>query len=188
MFVWSAEKIAKLTEMRVAGCSATQIAAALGETSRSAVLGKISRMGLPALTSGRRIAWTAPLISELRSLRQKGMSLENISRKMGISETTVRSKLRAIGISTGAPLPAPVHVGNIDPAPRLKTFLAAPVPIAEPITLGESRNVAIIDLHPLECRWATGEDEGRHLFCGMHVRDGRSYCPAHCGMAFRRAA
>ena len=43
---WTSDRVAKLKELNAEGLSAAQIARALGDTTRCAVIGKLSRLGL----------------------------------------------------------------------------------------------------------------------------------------------
>ena len=51
---WTDEAIAMLKQMRLRGCSASQIAKAIPWATRNAVIGKIHRLGLDPLTPARK--------------------------------------------------------------------------------------------------------------------------------------
>lgn len=52
-----------------------------------------------------------------------------------------------------------------------------------------SRDVALVDLEPSQCRFACNEVDGKHLFCGHPSKSGSAYCERHhdlCWIAPRK--
>ncbi len=46
-------------------------------------------------------------------------------------------------------------------------------------------NLELLDLPENGCRYPTGENEHRHLFCGHERHGARSYCAAHSRLSYR---
>jgi GcrA cell cycle regulator len=69
--IWSDEKIAELRVLWARGTSATIIAAAFGNVSRSAVLGKVHRLGLPHRNTMVERPYSRPVEKYTRPSRSK---------------------------------------------------------------------------------------------------------------------
>lgn len=49
-----------------------------------------------------------------------------------------------------------------------------------------SRDIALVDLEPNDCRFACNEVDGKHLFCGHPKQPGSSYCETHHALCWNK--
>jgi len=153
---WTAEAVENLKRLAFEGRSASVIAAALGATSRNAVIGKANRIGIKLNGDGRA---SAP---------------------GGTSVGAYRAPLAAI------PHPKPVpgkqtSAPTLSRAPEKKAAWT----LAE-TEVGEMRRVRFEEIREFACRWPLGDPRsGDFAYCGLKPAKGRSYCAGHCRMAYR---
>lgn len=69
--IWTDERIAELKVLWARGTSATLIAASFGDISRSAVLGKVHRLGLPHRNTILERPYSRPVATYTRPSRSK---------------------------------------------------------------------------------------------------------------------
>jgi len=165
---WPADKIDRLRELHAMGQVYSLIAAHLG-VSRSAVAGKIKRLGLasasPVLRVPRKPKAAAPPVTHKRNTFG-GMftKIANAKRK------------RKPALRIPAPWTPEARIGQ-PTQPRLR---CEPEPI--PVTA-----CSIYDLTNETCRWPVGPDTGRgQLFCGAPGADLAAQMP-YCGNCAPRA-
>lgn len=158
-FAWTDDRVETLKALWADDThSAREIAKALGCPSRSAVIGKVHRLGLP----GRQLGTRTDLVSrthEERATRRPYM----MSAKPGLNAKGRQQN------------------------PRGVAKLAGPVlPPVEPALTGNEPTLP--DLTRTACRWPVGEATGSaQMFCGA-PRDGAgSYCPFHAGRSVDRS-
>lgn len=159
--VWSEDRVQRLVDLWTAGVSASQIAVKLGEgISRSAVLGKVRRLELPARRTvvqsysrpGPKSGW-----SDGRRQRE--------AQRRGTVQRAISPRPARVRIHT-PPEVAPVEVDRSSDA-------WVPLPETAPVSL-VARKIGS------QCAWPVGD--GRvpgMVVCGCPVQDGRSYCPTH---------
>ena len=124
---WTEARVATLSAMWRAGNTAGEIAKALGDTSRNAVIGKAGRLGLPRreVTSGGDAAasdkpsivrsvpnayadgecgsdWTPERLELLEALWLDGTPTEEIARVLGLRRSEVIGKAQRLGLSIEA--------------------------------------------------------------------------------------
>lgn len=161
---WTDDRIEKLKSLWAEGLSASQIASALGEVTRNAVIGKIHRLGLSGRVKGAQ--------PPARPERQRSSDRPDARQTRG-------------GLASPQPaLRRALSVGN--------AVLKAD-PDEEPVALvvGEATVVSIhggvpfADLCHGMCRWPQGDPaDNAFRFCGRPVAAGHPYCSEHAGRAF----
>lgn len=150
---WSAEDNHTLRYMAARGFSGSQIAATLRRT-RSAVLGRASRMGVQ-------------LFSDLA-----GRGLEFVPAEKEPKRRQRAHRPRPVSV---AKRPEPALARYVpEPAPVAIVPVAAPEPVlaGEPVTLDQ--------LTRRSCRYIAGDPlNGGAMFCGADRQAGSAYCAAH---------
>jgi GcrA cell cycle regulator len=159
---WTDDRIEKLKSLWAEGLSASQIANALGEVTRNAVIGKIHRLGLSGRVKGA--------IAPARPDRQR-------------HEPEARPARAALA----APQPAlrrALAIGNAVLKSEPEEDVA-PVPVGEAAVIALHGGVSFADLGPCMCRWPQGDpSDGNFRFCGRPAQPGQPYCSEHAGRAF----
>lgn len=164
---WTDERVETLRTMWLAGSSASQIAAVLGDVTRNAVIGKVHRLGLSG--RGKPTSTATP-----RARKPRASS--------GASTRTRRSPTRpAAPVTMGAT----ALKGDLN---EQQQVVAEPVVRgrADLVLVGESPRLQIQELKENTCRWPIGDPltEDFH-FCGRGTLEGQPYCEYHCGVAFQ---
>jgi GcrA cell cycle regulator len=152
---WPESSITTLRRMWDEGHTATEIARELHGVSRSAVLGKVHRLGLEA----RRPAY--PVVVRAKAQSDDDRRLTQVIRRQ---EKARRQRERALARLAG---------------PKLKAvpILAAEAPRAEYL------NVGLLDLNRDQCRYSPSDD-APFLFCGQPVLTGHSWCEHCCAVVY----
>lgn len=159
---WTHEKVEQMLKLRDDGLSCSQIANKLGgfdhctDGGRSAVIGKLNRMGLATSRKEKRHGMAKPTRGSDRAIHRK---------RVLISPRIIEMRRLA---TKRAVEPAPVAIlPNVTPS-------ATGVP-----------GVSLLDLKPHHCRWPNGDVGSPDFhFCGDRRVDGRPYCSSHCQIAF----
>jgi len=167
---WPEAKIKRLLGLHASGLCYSAIATQLGGCTRSAVAGKIKRLGLasasPVLRVPRKPKAAAPPVT--RGVNTYG----GMATKLAHAK---RKEKAAFGIA--APWTPEARIVKQPPQPRLR---CEPEPI--PVTA-----CSIYDLTTETCRWPVGPDTGRgQLFCGAPGADLAAQMP-YCGNCAPRA-
>lgn len=152
---WTAEALEILRKLALEGRSASVIAAALGATSRSAVIGKANRVGIKL--NGRK--GSATVAAQARPARQR---LGAIPRPRIVS--CERTLIPAVSRERETETPwifAEAQVGEMRRVgfPEIRAFECR-WPLGDP----------------------TQDD---FVYCGLEAAKGRSYCAGHCRIAYR---
>ena len=160
--MWTDERVAKLRKLYEEGLSFSQIAVALGGTTRNSVTGKVHRLKLTL--RGRTPAQARP---------KKAAQALQISTAV---RTTRIIPQTPVGTTTFA-TPA-----SFDPKPYVE---ARPV---ENVFVPASRRLKLVELSERTCKWPTsdGADARNFNFCGNDA-DG-PYCAYHKRIAFQPAS
>lgn len=162
--VWTEQRLARLRQMWGAGVTASNIALALGGgLSRNAVVGKAHRMGL----AGR----PSPIKRHGAPTGRQRQTRETIKRhwdanlKVAAAAREQNRRQKDAGTVAQTPKAPP------PPSPVYHRALAKQV-------------------HGRSCAWPIGDPRlPGFRFCGEQaVVVGRSYCEAHCSVAFQRKA
>jgi GcrA cell cycle regulator len=160
---WTAECIALLRRRWAEGVSARVIGSELG-VSRSAVLGKIFRLGLPAPA----VKQSRPGRKHAHRAAQRRPRPENSrAPAFGATDSELAAAFRALGLA---------------PSRRLLDESSAPAEAGQAF----GNPCALLDLTEETCRWPVGEpDSADFVFCGATPFKARPYCLAHCLIAYR---
>lgn len=163
---WTQERIEKLTTLWAEGYSATKIARAIGHVSRSGVLGKVHRLGLPSRATKLRVNSIAvgdiPCAPPIQTATRPARMISHPWR----GHCRPKPDLRVI---TNPRPPEPSCRSIWEPEPGVK-----PVPLAE--------------LNDDMCRWPFGDPRQDGFgYCGAQQMPGRSFCADHAQLAIRKA-
>jgi GcrA cell cycle regulator len=159
-FDWSDEAVARLKALWADGYSAAQVAAILGCDSRSAVCGKIGRLGITR--DGKPV-----LTEEEKRQRQEEY---NASRRQN------RRVLLRPGRSSayGGDLQV-VHDHGLHEAPAI-----------DDLAIPKAQRRTLLELTQNTCRWPVGDPGSPDFFfCGAAPKHNMPYCPTHCARAFQ---
>jgi GcrA cell cycle regulator len=150
---WSVQRTEQLKALHVRGLSSSQIASELG-ISRNAVIGKVTRLKLPA----RVVAVPA------HRPKPVGMAAERITGK---------------GRQAGIARPKPGgRSGEIAKARAEAMSPVQPEPVQTIVDDGPV--ISLLDLTDQTCRWPIGDPLLPGFgFCGAPPMDGKTYCPIH---------
>lgn len=165
---WTDKRVTELKDDWAAGHSAGQIAA-MYQVTRSTIMGKIMRLGLPS---------PAVKLPVLCNGRPRGAPRPRTA--------PVRAGTRAPRPWSGKPGPKPWE--QPIKIPKVKTSKPWESEQLEATELPEEQAahaVALIDFESYHCRWPV-RGEPAELFCGSDKIKGYSYCARHCRMAYRR--
>ena len=204
---WTDERINTLKAMWEAGQTASQIAEALGEVSRNAVIGKAHRLGLQSRPSPVRPNEPAPQPAPQPVAAPEPVAAAPEAEPEPEPEV---EKVEAVPARTAAPArafpPSPFDVRReADPQPVLRSvgpggFVrqspgeqappATPAPPRRLVPARPSAEIAgktgLLDLNDRICKWPLGHPgEPDFHFCGDKVNPGFPYCVAHCGHAYQ---
>ncbi|MEM1287632.1 MAG: GcrA family cell cycle regulator [Pseudomonadota bacterium] len=168
---WTDERVEVLKTMWLAGSSASQIAAVLGDVTRNAVIGKVHRLGLSG--RGKPTSTSAP-----RPRKPRATS--------SYSSKPRRSPTRGGPVSVGATAlrtnPDANVVVALDAEPAVRGR-------ADLVLVGESPQLSIQELNEDTCRWPVGDPlKDDFHFCGRKALENQPYCEYHCGIAFQSPA
>lgn len=178
-FGWTAEAIETLKRLCGDGYSASQIALAMGVSSRSAVIGKASRLGLNlhGRPTGRpRPARTVPTgQSQTQNSHPVGLR-----RAQGLGAVAAPAPSGAIALRPTSP---GARVGRgVRARSEKKTSGWVDRDVPAPCSIG----ITILDLTETACKWPQGDPADLETFryCGAQIEPDNSYCPHHCGLAY----
>ena len=158
---WTAEAVEDLKRLALEGRSASVIAAALGASSRNAVIGKASRIGIKLMGGGRASAFRKTPAG---------------AREWAAPRTPVAAKTSGAGALS--PRVSESRRLDGDESKAAWTFGEAEV--------GEMQPVRFEDIREFACRWPLGDPKsGEFAYCGLNRVEGQSYCAGHCRMAYR---
>lgn len=173
-FQWNEQNETQLKALVASGgLSAAEIAKQIGTPSRSSVLSKIHRLGLRLGNSTRtpmsaqeraerrnagkreRRARASATIGQVRRIRRQRDPEANLSEV----ERRMAAESRRIAMSCEA----------VDLTPEQRATAKT-----------------LLKLSKGDCRWPYGDPaKPDFIFCGAPVAAERSYCPAHCRMAYQ---
>jgi GcrA cell cycle regulator len=146
--------------------------------------------------------WTEEIVTELKALNAKGLSLTDIGLQLGFTRGAVGGKLHRMGLTEARPPSARrgkhvrLRIENENtPAARSKREAGAAA-LREQFTAIEIVDlppdesevaVPLFKLRPHSCRWPLGDprDLNAMRFCGADHRDGKPYCERHCRIAYQ---
>lgn len=160
-YVWSEEAVERLKVLHAQGLSGSELASRLGGgLTRSAIFGKLHRLGLTAKTGAPK--------------RRSPSPVTNCQAASDLGDRAARG-----GAVHGA---GPMRFNFARMMPRSRCASGCGVPHSEGRLLPPpSLRIGIVDIGDGQCRFIDGDD-GRA--CGHPVADGSSWCPAHHAVVF----
>jgi hypothetical protein len=193
----------RICELWKRGLSSGEIAQIMGK-SRGAVMGVVYRAGLTdqSRTSATRSIRTVHGIrtlpppftpeqdAQLRAMAGEGISRSNAARRLGMSDSRVRDRIKALALvwtipksSADSPWQKKAKVSDVERQAATKAGLAilaaaTDEPGPEAVRMLERRTFG-------QCAWPVGEATGAdQLCCGKPIPDGasgvrQSYCAGH---------
>jgi|SRR6185437_2590497 len=176
-FAWTDERIAELNRLFAEGKNGSQIASAIGAPSRSAVHGKIHRLGLHR-------SKPEPTPEERRALEQSRRERARIKTRLWHQK---RAAQRAAAAGDAVAPLARFRAKREQDTPALDRAPAG-LPAALPVP-PDALFCALLDMPRGGCKFAVSpHDAATHLFCGTPALDGKPYCGFHHGIAFNTVA
>lgn len=174
---WTEDRVKLLVKLREEGKTSSQIAEALGDTTRNAVIGKIFRLGL-AKPMKRKPAQDAA--GDQSS--QQGDSPEKTAGTTADADMGAPPGSSDVGETIESSEPDVVrsvedvaHVAGMDETMTL-------VKRAE----RNAKKLSLLELTERTCKWPVGDpSSGEFWFCGLPSKAGKPYCEAHIGLAFQ---
>ncbi len=155
---WTAEREAKAAEMWNAGASGDDISKALGGVTRSAVIGKMHRMGLGGDKS--RALFAQHKQRQQREAERRRRIAARSQERPAVRKTAIRELLERDAVSS---------------KPQYEELQ---IPVAE------RRSILTVESH--ECRWPIGDpQEPDFHLCGKRKMDGVPYCEFHARRAYQ---
>jgi len=157
--LWTDERVERLKKLWAEGAQPRDMVTDLQVFSRSAIMGKVHRLGL----APRRVPGSA-------TWKRKSATPGGVNTRTGEVRTPRRRSAFYEMLKAMDDMP-------VDPVVEV-----------EPIVNVEKR-VAFADLEDKHCRWPIGDpqDESFH-FCGRNKGNGISYCDHHAQVAFQPAS
>ncbi len=178
---WTDERIETLKTMWEAGQTASQIAEALGEVSRNAVIGKAHRLGLQSRPSPVKAAEPAPPVPSPPEPEPEPEpeAARPAAAPAASHEAEPPPVLRSVGPG-----------GFLRQAPGEQQPPSTPAPPRRLVPAKPSKEMAgktgLLDLNDRICKWPIGHPgEPDFHFCGEKVNPGFPYCVDHCGHAYQ---
>ena len=174
---WTEERVKMLLQLREEGKTSSQIAEALGDTTRNAVIGKIFRLGL-AKPSKRKPAQDA---AEER-ISNRGNSPEKRGGTTGAAESA--SPENPGTETAGEPSSESDFARSVEDAAHV-------VGMDETMTLvkkaeRDAKRLSLLELTERTCKWPVGDPSTDDFwFCGLPSKTGKPYCEAHIGLAYQ---
>ena len=203
---WTDERIETLKTMWEAGQTASQIAEALGEVSRNAVIGKAHRLGLQARPSPVKSAESAGAVTEAPldgplDAEPEAVVVEDDTPPFAVTDEAedeaVEEDEDAVPAVPAAPAAPPPPImrsvgpgGFVRQTPGEQQPPATPAPPRRLVPAKPSAEIAgktsLLELNDRICKWPLGHPgEPDFHFCGEKVNPGFPYCVPHCGHAYQ---
>src|SRR6185437_11461425 len=164
-FAWTDERIAELKRLFAEGRNGSQIASAIGAPGRSAVHGKIRRLGLHRTKP-------QPTPEQRHALEQSRRETARIKTRLWHQK---RAAQRAAAAGADAAPVARLRAKREQDTPALDRSPAG-LPAAVPVPPA-ALFCALLDIPRGGCKFAVSpHDATAHLFCGGPALDGKPYC------------
>ncbi len=195
---WTDDRIDTLKSMWEKGMTASQIADALGDVSRNAVIGKAHRLGLqsrpsPVKPNEEGAAPAAHAPAPAKKAAAPAPEPRPAPAPAAPAATAAPAAATAAPAADSAPTPILRSVGPggfVRQAPGEQQPPIAPAPPRRLVPAKPSPEIAgktgLLDLNDKICKWPLGHPgEPDFHFCGDKVNPGFPYCVAHCGHAYQ---
>lgn len=170
---WNDDRIAALKRWWSEGLTASQIARRMGGISRNAVIGKVSRLGLPRRMDGKpgsHRVYVRPSKQWHKNVRAA------LSEAGGMAWQKPRLPRQAGRLTQG-----------ITPRVRYRPEVPPePVVIHEDVYVAPEARKGVLQLTESDCKWPIGDPrEADFHFCGGPRVPGLPYCEGHCKRAYQ---
>ena len=172
--MWTEQTVETLRKLALEGRSAAWIAAAIGASSRSAVIGKANRIGVklngaPCRGPADRARFRSPATQSAWARPRPRESDALFDRPTAVDPTWERVPSRPRSRT-----------------PTVRPERGRPRLLYGDAEVGEMRRIGLAEIGEAQCRWPIGDplDED-FAFCGLQVARGRAYCAGHCRMGYR---
>jgi GcrA cell cycle regulator len=198
---WTDDRIDTLRTMWEKGMTASQIAEALGDVSRNAVIGKAHRLGLQSRPSPVKpnddSASASPAPAPVRKAAPPAAEAPRPAPAPAPAAAAPSATAAPATPATPAPDAPPQQImrsvgpgGFVRQAPGEQQPPIAPAPPRRLVPAKPSPEIAgktgLLDLNDKICKWPLGHPgEPDFHFCGDKVNPGFPYCVAHCGHAYQ---
>lgn len=121
-------------------------------------------------------AWTKERDTQLRKLRDAGLTFSQIAAALAVTRSAVISRADRLGLAKQG-----------QPATRSKYPKRQITAMPVPATMRDANTpVTLFDLEPHHCRWPVSD--APYLFCADTKLDGSSYCERHFDISKRGVA
>ncbi len=195
---WTDDRIDTLRTMWEKGMTASQIAEALGDVSRNAVIGKAHRLGLqsrpsPVKPNDDHAPAAAPAPAPAPKKAAPVEAPRPAPAPSAAPAPTAAPAASATPATDAPPQPILRSVGPggfVRQAPGEQQPPIAPAPPRRLVPAKPSPEIAdktsLLDLNDKICKWPLGHPgEPDFHFCGDKVNPGFPYCVEHCGHAYQ---
>ncbi|WP_296612811.1 GcrA family cell cycle regulator [Sphingomonas sp.] len=199
---WTDDRIDTLRTMWEKGMTASQIAEALGDVSRNAVIGKAHRLGLQSRPSPVKPNDDGASVTPAPApVKKAAPPVAEAPRPAPAPAPAPAAPPVAAAIPATPAAPAPDAPpqpilrsvgpgGFVRQAPGEQQPPIAPAPPRRLVPAKPSPEIAgktsLLDLNDKICKWPLGHPgEPDFHFCGEKVNPGFPYCVAHCGHAYQ---
>jgi len=149
------------------------------------------------------MGWTDESVEELRRLWDKGLTANEIAKKLGVTKNAIVGKVHRLCLKAR---PSPIKNKNEEVADaqlELEEVLTeekvetedietvkceeAEEPAVDSGSVKKDK-VKLIELDSHTCRWPIGDPRDDDFgFCGKKVRAGQTYCDEHSAVAYVKA-
>lgn len=148
------------------------------------------------------MGWTDESVEELRRLWDKGLTANEIAKKLGVTKNAIVGKVHRLCLKAR---PSPIKNKNeeaVDTQLEMEGVLTEEKVETEDFEVVECEEVAtevdsasvkkdkvkLIELDSHTCRWPIGDPRDDDFgFCGKKVRAGQTYCDEHSAIAYVKA-
>jgi GcrA cell cycle regulator len=198
---WTDDRIDTLRTMWEKGMTASQIAEALGDVSRNAVIGKAHRLGLQSRPSPVKpnddSASASPAPAPIRKAAPPAAEAPRPAPVPAPAPAAPSAAAAPATPAAPAPdAPPPQIMRSVGPggfvrqSPGEQQPPIAPAPPRRLVPAKPAPEIAgktgLLDLNDKICKWPLGHPgEPDFHFCGDKVNPGFPYCVAHCGHAYQ---
>ena len=188
---WTEQRVETLKKMWAEGQSASQIAKELGGVTRNAVIGKVHRLGLSNRTTAAGSGTPEPVLDPkpaedpakadpavvpVAEPAEAGAGAEPAAAVTDVVPKPAMSPARRQIIPAGQPLPPQPSANEISPE-----ALASQREVEK-----HAKKLTLMDLTERTCKWPIGDPATpKFWFCGLPTEQGKPYCEAHVGVAFK---
>ena len=145
------------------------------------------------------MGWTEESVAELCRLWEKGLTANEIAKKLGVTKNAIVGKVHRLCLKAR---PSPIKSKtdeNETPVVEAAENPVADEPTEETVNeiavveevteektkKAETGKVKLIELDSHTCRWPVGDPRDDDFgFCGKKVRAGQTYCDEHSAIAY----